>query len=162
MVARRLIPEPEMQPTLFALGRYVYRPWMTGLPLTPAGLWHLYDGRAAMDRRLRELREDFAAPKTPTCSFAANALYLEIVRLAYNLVTAFQRTSLEPSWQSFTLRKVRFSLFLLLGEITGAQNCPVLRLKDPPFVEKTAFQVLARIRKVKTPRVRKCVSSRRI
>jgi hypothetical protein len=78
-----------------------------------------------------------------------NALYLEIIRLAYNLVTAFQRTCLEPNWQSFTLPKLRFNLFLLPGEITRPQNRPVLRLKDSPLVEKTAHQILASIRKLK-------------
>ncbi len=149
VVARRCLPDEEGQPTLFTLGRYVYRAWWTDLPLTPAGVWHFYDGRAAMERRIRELREDFALPKIPTRSFAANALYLEIIRLAYNLVTAFQRTCLEPNWQSFTLPKLRFNLFLLPGEITRPQNRPVLRLKDSPFVEKTAHQILARIRKLK-------------
>lgn len=149
VVARRCLPDEEGQPTLFTLGRYVYRAWWTDLPLTPAGVWHFYDGRAAMERRIRELREDFALPKIPTRSFAANALYLEIIRLAYNLVTAFQRACLEPNWQSFTLPKLRFNLFLLPGEITRPQNRPVLRLKDSPFVEKTAHQILAKIRKLK-------------
>lgn len=149
VVARRCLPDEEGQPTLFTLGRYVYRACWTDLPLTPAGVWHFYDGRAAMERRIRELREDFALPKIPTRSFAANALYLEIIRLAYNLVTAFQRTCLGPNWQSFTLPKLRFNLFLLPGEITRPQNRPVLRLKDSPFVEKTAHQILARIRKLK-------------
>ena len=149
VVARRCLPDEEGQPTLFTLGRYVYRAWWTDLPLTPAGVWHFYDGRAAMERRIRELREDFALPKIPTRSFAANALYLETIRLAYNLVTAFQRTCLEPNWQSFTLPKLRFNLFLLPGEITRPQNRPVLRLKDSPLVEKTAHQILARIRKLK-------------
>jgi Transposase DDE domain group 1 len=149
VVARRLLPGLETQPTLFALGRYVYRAWVTDLPLTPAGVWHFYDGRAAMERRIRELREDFALPKIPTRSFAANALYLEIIRLAYNLVTAFQRTCLEPNWQSFTLQKLRFNLFLLPGAITRPQNRPVLRLKDSPFVQKTVQQILARTRKLK-------------
>jgi hypothetical protein len=149
VVARRCLPDEEGQLTLFTLGRYVYRAWWTDLPLTPAGVWHFYDGRAGMERRIRELREDFALPKIPTRSFAANALYLEIIRLAYNLVTAFQRTCLQPNWQSFTLPKLRFNLFLLPGEITRPQNRPVLRLKDSPFVEKTAHQILARIRKLK-------------
>jgi len=152
VVARRCLPDEEGQPTLFTLGRYVYRAWVTDLPLTPAGVWHFYDGRAAMERRIRELREDFALPKIPTRSFAANALYLEIIRLAYNLVTAFQRTCLEPHWQSFTLPKLRFNLFLLPGEITRPQNRPVLRLKDSPFVEKTAHQILAGITKLKSLR----------
>ena len=152
VVARRCLPDEEGQLTLFTRGRYVYRAWWTDLPLTPAGVWHFYDGRAGMERRIRELREDFALPKIPTRSFAANALYLEIIRLAYNLVTAFQRTCLQPNWQSFTLPKLRFNLFLLPGEITRPQNRPVLRLKDSPFVEKTAHQILARIRKLKALR----------
>ncbi len=90
VVARGFIPEEEAQTTLFTLGRYVYRAWVTNPSLTPAGVWHFYDGRAGMELRIRELREDFALRKIPTRSFAANALYLEIVRLAYNLVTAFQ------------------------------------------------------------------------
>jgi len=91
VVARRFIPEEEAQTTLFSLGRYVYRAWATNMPLTPAGIWHFYDGRAGMEPRIGELRDDFALRKIPTASFAANALYLEIIRLAYNLVTAFQR-----------------------------------------------------------------------
>jgi hypothetical protein len=149
VVARRFIPEAETQPSLFTLGRCLYRAWVTNLPLTPVGVWHFYDGRASMERRIRELREDFALRKIPTRSFSANALHLEIVRLAYNLVTIFQRTCRQPDWQSLTLQKLRFKLFLLPGEITRPQNRPVLRLKDSPFIQKTARQVLARIKKIK-------------
>jgi hypothetical protein len=145
VVARRFISEEETQPTLFALGRYVYRAWVTNLSLTPAGVWYFYDGRAAMEPRIGELREDYALRKIPTRSFEANALYLEIIRLAYNLVTAFQRSCLDPNWQSLMLQKLRLKLFLLPGEITRPQNRPVLRLKDSPLLEKTAHQILARI-----------------
>jgi hypothetical protein len=94
IVARRGIEETDPRPTLFILDRYLYRTWFTTLPLTPAGVWHFYDGRAGMELRIRELREDFALREIPTRAFAANALYLEVVRLAYNLVTAFQRICL--------------------------------------------------------------------
>src|SRR5229473_3016227 len=90
IVARRKIEETEPEPTLFALDRYLYRAWFTNLALTPAGVWNFYEGRAGMEPRIRELREDYALRKIPTRAFAANALYLEVVRLAYNLVTAFQ------------------------------------------------------------------------
>jgi hypothetical protein len=130
---------------LHALGRYVYRAWVTNLSLTPAGIWYFYDGRAAMEPRIGELREDYALRKIPTRSFEANALYLEIIRLAYNLVTAFQRSCLDPSWQSLMLQKLRLKLFLLPGEITRPQNRPVLRLKNSPLLEKTAHQILAKI-----------------
>jgi hypothetical protein len=52
--------------TLFSMGRYIYRAWITNLPLTPTGIWHFYDGRAGMEPRIRELREDFALRKIPT------------------------------------------------------------------------------------------------
>ena len=128
VVARRFIQKEEAETTLFSMGRFIYRAWVTNLSLTPAGIWHFYDGRAGMEPRIRELREDFALRKIPTASFAANALYLEIVRLAYNLVTAFQRTCLDESWQNLTLQKLRYKLFLIPGELTRPQNRPVLRL----------------------------------
>ncbi len=145
VVARRLIEEDDPQPALFAMGRYLYRVWLTNLGLTPAGVWHFYDGRAAMEPRIRELREDFALRKIPTASFEANALYLEVIRLAYNLVTAFQRTSLPQSWQSYTLQKLRFKLFLLPGELTRPQNRPTLRLKDSPLIQRLADDILSGI-----------------
>jgi hypothetical protein len=53
----------------------MYRAWVANLNLTPAGIWRFYDGRAGMEPRIGELREDFALRKIPTSSFAANALY---------------------------------------------------------------------------------------
>ncbi len=72
VVARRFIQQEEAEVTLFSMGRYteracrIYRAWVTNLPLTPAGIWHFYDGRAGMEPRIRELREDFALRKSKT------------------------------------------------------------------------------------------------
>ena len=148
VVARRLIEEEDPQPSLFAMGRFLYRVWVTNLALTPAGVWHFCDGRAGMEPRIRELREDFVLRKIPTASFEANALYLEVIRLAYNLVTAFQRTRLPESWQGHTLQKLRFKLFLLPGELTRPQNRPTLRLKDSPLIQRLAKEILARLAKL--------------
>jgi hypothetical protein len=149
IVARRRIEETDPEPTLFALKRYAYRAWHTNLPLTPAGVWHFYDGRAGMEPRIQELREDFALRKIPTRAFAANALYLEVVRLAYNLVTAFQRTCLPEEWQSMTLSKLRHRLFWLPGELIRPQNRPTLRFANSPFIHKRADEILHRIHRVK-------------
>jgi len=145
VVARRFIQQEESETTLFSMGRYIYRAWVTNMALTSAGIWHFYDGRAGMEPRIRELREDFALRKIPTASFAANALYLEIVRLAYNLVTAFQRNCLDESWQNLTLQKLRYKLFLIPGELTRPQNRPVLRLRPSPMIESLAEKILARV-----------------
>ena len=148
VAARRLIEEDDPQPRLFPLGRYLYRVWITNLGLTPAGVWHFYDGRAAMEPRICELREDFVLRKIPTASFEANGLYLEVIRLAYNLVTAFQRTCLPESWQSYTLQKLRFKLFLLPGQLTRPQNRPTLRLQESPQLQRLADDILARVAKL--------------
>jgi hypothetical protein len=149
IVARRLIEETEPEPTLFTLERYLYRAWFTNLPLTPAGVWHFYDGRAGMEPRIRELREDFALRKIPTRAFAANALYLEVVRLAYNLVTAFQRTCLPDEWQALTLSKLRHRLLWLPGELTRPQNRPTLRLPHSPIIQAWTETILHRAHKLK-------------
>ena len=149
VVARRLIEKSDPEPTLFTLGRYVYRAWHTNLPLTPTGVWHFYDGRAGMERRIREIREDFALPKIPTHAFAANALYLEVIRLAYNFVTAFQRTCLPEEWQGLTLRKLRQRIFWVPGELTRPHNRPTLRLVSSPLVAMRAEKILDRIHRLK-------------
>ena len=149
IVARKLIEASDPEPTLFSMGRYVYRAWHTNLPLSPEGVWHFYDGRAEMERRIREIREAYALTKIPTRAFAANALYLEVIRLAYNLVTAFQRTCLPGEWQSLTLSKLRQRLFWLPGELTRPQNRPTLRLANSRFMEKWAEKILHRVHRLK-------------
>ena len=148
IVARRKIEESDPEPTLFTLDRYAYRAWHTNLPLAPAGVWHFYDGRAELERHIREFREDFALRKIPTRAFAANALYLEVIRLAYNLVTAFQRTCLPADWQSLTLNKLRHRLLWLPGELTRPQNRPTLRLANSRLIETWSDKILHRVRKV--------------
>jgi hypothetical protein len=133
--ARRLIENSEGPPSLFTMGHYQYRGWVTNMDLTPAGVQHFYDGRAVIEVRIRELRQDFAFAHIPTRAFSANALYLEIVRLAYNLVTAFQRICLPEDWQSFTLQSLRHKLFALPGELIRPQNRPVLRFNSVPDLE---------------------------
>ena len=149
VVARRFIPNEEAETTLFTMGRYMYRAWVTNMNLTASGVWHFYDGRAGMEPRICELREDYALRKIPTSSFAANALYLEIIRLAYNLVTAFQRNCLEESWQSLTLQKLRYKLFLLPGELTRPQNRPVLRLRESPLLQDLTNDILRKVHRLK-------------
>jgi hypothetical protein len=149
IVARKPMQESDPEPTLFVMKQYAYRAWHTNLPMTPAGVWHFYDGRAEMERRIREIREDYALAKIPTRAFEANALYLEVVRLAYNLVTAFQRTCLPQEWQTLTLSKLRHRLFWLPGELTRPQNRPTLRLFNSPFVALEGEKILRRVHRLK-------------
>jgi len=147
IVARRRMEETEPEPTLFTLERYLDRAWISNLPLSAAGVWHFYEGRAGMEPRIRALREDFALRRIPTRAFAANALYLEVIRLAYNLVIAFQRTCLPEPWQNLTLTKLRYKLFWLPAELTRPQNRPTLRLAQMPTIQGLAEEFLHHIYK---------------
>lgn len=149
IVARRRIEATELEPTLFNLKRYLYRAWVTNLPLTPQGVWHFYDGRAGMEPRIYELRENFVLRKIPTRDFAANALYLEVIRLAYNLVTSFQQTCLPEDWRDLTLGTLRYRLFWLPGQLTRPQNRPTLRLVDSAMIRSWTDKILARIHRLK-------------
>jgi len=137
VVTRKLL-EQDDQTTLFTMGRYVYRVWITNLSLTRPGVRRFYDGRAAMKLRIRELRDDFALGKIPTRSYAANSLFLEVVRLAYNLVTGFQNICLPDPWCALTLSRLRYNLLLLPAELTRTTNPPVLRLCPSPHLEDLA------------------------
>jgi hypothetical protein len=149
IVARRRIEETEPESTLFTLERYLYRAWISNSSLSAAGVWHFYDGRAGMEPRIRELREDFALRRIPTRAFAANALYLEVIRLAYNLVTAFQRTCLPQGWRALTLTKLRHKLFWLPGELTRPQNRPTLRLAEIPVLRELTEKILHQVHRQK-------------
>jgi hypothetical protein len=144
-----LVETAEHHLTLFQLGRYYYRGWVTNLDLTPPGVWHFYDGRAAIEVRIRELREDFAFANIPTRAFTDNNLYLEVIRFAYNLVTASQRVCLPDDWQSFTLRTLRHKFFLLPGALVRPHNRPVLRLQKTPQIENLARRILTNIAKLR-------------
>ena len=74
---------------------------------------------------------------------------MEVIRLAYNLVTAFQRSCLEESWQSLTLQKLRHKLFLLPGELTRPQNRPILRLRESPLLQDLANDILRKVHRLK-------------
>jgi hypothetical protein len=118
------------------------------LVMVMAVRWRGYDSRAAIEVRIRELREDFAFANIPTRAFAANNLYLDVIRFAYNLVTAFQRACLPDHWQSFTLRTLRHKLFLLPGALVRPHNRPVLRLHKTPRIENLVHHILSKIAKL--------------
>ena len=86
---------------------------------------------------------------SPTILPIDSATEPEIIRLAYNLVTAFQRNCLQESWQNLTLTKLRYKLFLLPGELTRPHNRPVLRLRQSPLLQDLANDISAKIRRLK-------------
>jgi hypothetical protein len=92
VVIRRPQPEEsDQQLTLFKLGSYHYQVLVTNLDLRPLNLWRFYNGRARIERIIRELKGDYPLGKIPTRHFLANEVYLHLLLLAYNLVNWFKR-----------------------------------------------------------------------
>lgn len=125
-VRKRLEPR-DPQPTLFVLGRYGYHAYVTNLDLQPEHVWRFYNDRARLELIIKELKHDYALGHIPTRRFDANALYFEILRLAYNLVVGFQTLCLPTTWQQATLATIRTNFFMLPAVLARPQGRPTLR-----------------------------------
>lgn len=147
VLRRKIEPDPNQELTLFTLDKYAYSVIVTNLRLTAYGIFAFYKDRAGLERIIRILKNDFPFGSAPTGSFAANALYAELSLLAYNLITWFKRFCLPDDWQSLTLPKLRYKLFMMPGEFVKSNNVPTLKFpKNNP--NKKIFKLT--LHKIKT------------
>jgi len=150
VVIRRLIPEdPTEQLTLFSIGKYTYQVLVTNMKLTPLNTWRFYNGRAAVELIIKELKGDYPLGKIPTKHFAANEAYFHILLFSYNLINWFKRLCLPKEFQNMTLNTLRNRLLLIPGELVKIENRPTLKL-PANFLYKDAFgYAIKRIDKLK-------------
>jgi hypothetical protein len=140
VVIRRLIPEdPTEQLTLFSMGKYSYQVIVTNMKLTPLNTWRFYNGRAAVELIIKELKGDYPLGKIPTKYFAANEAYFHTLLFSYNLVNWFKRLCLPIEFQTMTLKTLRARLLLIPGELIKSGNKPTLKL-PANFLYKSAFE----------------------
>lgn len=125
-VRKRLEPS-DPQPTLFVLGRYAYHAYVTNLDLLPEHVWRFYNARAGLELLIKELKYDYGLGHIPTRRFHANALYFQLLRLAYNLVVGFQVLCLSERWHHATLATIRNEFFLLPAVLARPQGRPTLQ-----------------------------------
>ncbi len=118
VVLRRLEKETNPAPTLFALSpKYIYRVLVTNSQCTPSEAWVEYDGRARIELRFRELKEDLHADGFCLKSFhGSEAAFLAVLCL-YNLMGEFQRAS-DPQGACRRPRTVREEVFVC-GAVLG-------------------------------------------
>lgn len=140
VVIRRPIPEDSSeQLTLFTLGKYSYQVIVTNLKLTPLNTWKFYNGRAAVELIIKELKGDYPLAKIPTKHFAANEAYFHILLFSYNLINWFKRLCLPADVQSMTLNTLRSRLLLIPGVLVKSGNRPTLKL-PANFWYRAAFE----------------------
>ena len=149
VVVRRLIPEdPTEQLTLFSMGKYSYQVIVTNMKLTPLNVWRFYNGRAAVELIIKELKGDYPLAKIPTKHFAANEAYFHTLLFSYNLINWFKRLCLPKEFQNMTLKTLRARLLLIPGELVRSKNRPTLKL-PANLLYKNAFEhALNRIQKL--------------
>ncbi len=150
VVVRRLIPEdPTEQLTLFSMGKYSYQVIATNMKLTPLHTWRFYNGRAAVELIIKELKGDYPLGKIPTKYFAANEAYFHTLLFSYNLINWFKRLCLPTDSQNMTLKTLRARLLLIPGELIRPDNRPTLKL-PVNFLYKDAFEyAIKKIEKLK-------------
>ena len=150
IVVRRPIPEePSWQMSLFKMGGYTYRLFVTNLSLKPLHLWRFYNQRATGELIIRELVEAYALGKIPRRDWPSNQAYFHLVLFAYNLLNWFKRFCLPPEWQRLNLQTIRNRLLLVPAELVRPQGRPTLKLPASFPHEKVYRQTLVNIRRLK-------------
>ena len=101
-----------------ARGRYIYRAIATNLDkLSDSDLVHWYNQRGeASENRLKELRSDFATARLPCGDFDANAAWLMLSSIAYNLFV-LMRMVLPQEWSTARAPTVRLRLYDVAGQL---------------------------------------------
>src|SRR5882724_4202591 len=126
VVRRPQDEEASNQLTLFKRDKYFYQVFVTNLALNPVNLWRFYNGRAAIERIIRELKGNYPLGRIPTRHFLANEAYFHLLLLAYNLVNWFKRLCLPEEFQTATLETLRQQIFLMPAQLLRANNRPRL------------------------------------
>jgi hypothetical protein len=140
VVVRRLIPEDSSeQLTLFSMGKYSYQVIVTNMKLTPLHIWRFYNGRAAVELIIKQLKADYYLGKIPTKYFAANEAYFHTLLFSYNLINWFKRLCLPTEFHNMTLKTLRTRLLLIPGELIKPDNRPTLKL-PANLLYKHAFE----------------------
>jgi hypothetical protein len=106
---------------------YTFRIWVTNRSDPPLVLWRDYNGRATIEQRIEELKNDLAADDFCTQNFWATEAAFLAVLFTFNLLSLYQQ-SLSPNAryrQPATLRATVFLCGAILGRC-GRQ--PVLHL----------------------------------
>lgn len=120
-------------------GIYEYSAIATNKMLRPDHLWDFYNGRAAMEHQIAELKGEFAFDVIPTKTYAGNSAHQLISTLAYNLVRNFQidagLAAARPATYSRTnlfsfqsLKTLRFEWIAVAGRVVNASGAKILRL----------------------------------
>jgi hypothetical protein len=73
-------------------------------------LLNFHNGRGKAEKAIGELKNGFGLDRLPCGQLMANAAYMQICLLAYNLVQIFKEAGLPSGWKKFCVKNLRFRL----------------------------------------------------
>jgi hypothetical protein len=84
---------------------------------TPKELIEFHNQRGDAENYNKEIKNGFGMDYAPSRKLAANAVWFEIGKLTYNLMIAFKRLLLEPTWWRKTIATLRWELLSIPGKV---------------------------------------------
>jgi hypothetical protein len=153
MVRRPLSEDPQeaRQLTLLKVGRFAYSAFVTNLQLQPWMIWKTYQGRANVEKSVRELLQSFSLNKIPTQSWVANVAFLQLLLLAYNLVHWFKRFCLPNHYARATVETIRNEFLVLPGKLAKHGSRNVLQLPRDYDQREIFLKAVGKIDKLRLP-----------
>ena len=127
-------------PTYLETDQYIYHTLATNIQsLDDSRIIQEYNQRGeCSENRIKELKSDFAGGRLPCSDFGANALYVCMCALAYN-VFALLRAGLPPEFRFVRATTLRVRLFALASKIVQHGRQWTLKL------HQTHYQLLSRV-----------------
>lgn len=89
-----------------------------------------HNDRGRMEKALGELKDGFGLDRLPCGQLMANAAYLQVCLLAYNLVQAFKNCALPESWRKFEIKNLRFRLLGRAAKLVRHAGRTILKLSQ--------------------------------
>jgi hypothetical protein len=106
---------------------YRYSCYITNMELPAKTIYDLYRNRADAENRIKELKEDFGADSFVSKSFWATEAALNLVMMAYNLMSLFRQGVLGSGIQE-QLKTLRYKVFAIGGYMIKRGNSRILKL----------------------------------
>ena len=93
-------------------------------------VWRLYTRKQAMENQWKDLLSDLGLHHPPSGSVAANAVFVAIAGLAFNLAVGVRRLALDGPARTMRLWRLRREVFELPARVMRHARSVIVRLLD--------------------------------
>jgi hypothetical protein len=94
-----------------------------------------HNDRGRMEKAIGELKGGFGLDRLPCGQLMANAAFLQVCLIAYNLVQVFKNVALPKGWEKFEIKNLRFRLLCRAAKLVRHAGYVVAKLRDFTFFD---------------------------